>query len=430
MLLGTYDPKREAPTVSRAPFHDLTVTVDPADAGFDRDRLTRLDRHFRRYVDDGRLAGWQLALTRGGELVHHVTSGHRDRERSLPVEPDTVWRIYSMTKPITSVAALTLWEEGAFELHDPVSRFLPAFGAARVWRGGTWAKPLLDPMTEPMEMWHLLSHTAGLTYGFMYSHPVDELYRKAGFEWGTPSSADLAELCDQLAELPLLYQPGAEWAYSMSIDVLGRVLEVITGQPLDEVLRTRVLDPLGMVDTAFHVPEADAGRLAALYGAHPSTGGAIPLDAAGRAALTPPAAFLGGGGLVSTAADYLRFAEMLRRGGDLDGVRVLSPRTVAYAASNHLPGGADLTAFGRPLFSETTFDGVGFGLVGSVTIDPVTAKVPGSRGDFGWGGAASTTFWVDPVLDLTCVFMTQLLPSSTHPIRSQLKQLVHQAIVG
>jgi CubicO group peptidase (beta-lactamase class C family) len=195
------------------------------------------------------------------------------------------------------------------------------------------------------------------------------------------------------------------------------------------VLRTRIFEPLGMVDTGFSVPPADADRMAMLYGAHPATSLATRMEAGAKAAFSPPSAFLGGGGLVSTTGDYLRFAEMLRCKGQLDGVRLLSPRTVEYATQNHLPGGADLTAFGRPLHAETTFDGVGFGLLGSVTIDPVTAKVPGSVGDFGWGGAASTTFWVDPVDDIVCTFMTQLLPSSTHPIRSQLKQLVQQAIV-
>ena len=407
----------------------LTPEVAPSDVGLDAGRLARIDDHFRRYVDDGRLAGWQLTVSRGGSLAHVSSAGHRDRETGTPVTADTIWRIYSMSKPITSVAALMLWEEGRFELKDPVSRFLPEFAEPRVWRNGSVTRPMLDPIVEPMQMWHLMTHTSGLTYGFLYAHPVDELYRRAGFEWGTPPGADLAELCTQLARLPLLFQPGSEWNYSMSIDVLGRVLEVITGQSLDQILRTRIFEPLGMVDTGFSVPPDDADRVAMLYGAHPTTSLAMRMDAAAQGAFSPPSAFLGGGGLVSTTGDYLRFAEMLRRKGELDGVRLLSPRTVDYAASNHLPGGADLTAFGRPLFSETTFDGVGFGLLGSVTIDPITAKVPGSIGDHGWGGAASTTFWVDPVEDLVCTFMTQLLPSSTHPIRSQLKQMVRQAVI-
>jgi CubicO group peptidase (beta-lactamase class C family) len=407
----------------------LATEIDPLEVGLDPTRLARIDSHFRGYVADGRLPGWAVAVTRGGRLAHLTTYGNADVDARQPVETDTIWRIYSMTKPITSVAAMMLWEEGAFELKDPVSKFLPAFADLKVWRSGSTTNPRLEPVSEPMEMWHLLTHTAGLTYGFMFAHPVDELYRRAGFEWGVPPKASLAEVCDRLADLPLLFQPGTEWNYSMSIDVLGRVIEVIAAQPLDEFLRNRVLRPLGMHDTGFHVPEDRAHRLARLYGAHPATNRAVPLDAAGEAAKRPPAAHLGGGGLVSTLGDYLRFTEMLRCRGELDGVRLLGPRTVDYMTTNHLPGGADLTTFGRPLFSETTYDGVGFGLLGSVTIDPVKAKVPGSVGEFGWGGAASTTFFVDPVEDITCVFMTQLLPSSTHPLRSELKQLVHQAII-
>jgi CubicO group peptidase (beta-lactamase class C family) len=406
----------------------LEPTAAPEDVGLSSSRLARIGRHFGRYVDDGRLAGWSCTVSRGGDLVHVATGGHRDREAGLPVESDTIWRIYSMTKPITSVAALMLWEEGRFELKDPVAAYLPEFADQRVWRAGSVTAPVLEPVTEPMQLWHLMTHTAGLTYGFMYAHPVDELYRRAGFEWGTPNG-DLAEVCTKLSALPLLFQPGTEWNYSMSIDVLGRVLEVIDGRPLDEILRTRIFEPLGMVDTGFHAPESSHERVAALYGASPDDRRAVRLSGAETAALAPPAALLGGGGLVSTTPDYLRFAEMLRGGGVLDGERLLSPRTVAYAASNHLPGGADLTAFGRPLFAETTFDGVGFGLFGSVTIDPVANKALGSVGDAGWGGAASTFFWIDPVEDLVVTFMTQLLPSSTHPIRSELKVLVHQALV-
>jgi CubicO group peptidase (beta-lactamase class C family) len=236
-------------------------------------------------------------------------------------------------------------------------------------------------------------------------------------------------MCDVLAGLPLLFQPGTEWNYSMGLDVLGRVLEVVSGQPLDELMRTRLLEPLGMTESSWHVPEEHHTRVARLYGANPATGKAMKLDMMGDAALKPPQAFLGGGGMQSTAGDYQRFVQMLANGGELDGVRVLSPRTVRYMASNHLPNNADLTAFGRPLFSETAFDGVGFGLGVSVTLDPVKGRVAGSPGEFAWGGAASTAFWVDPVEDLTVTFFTQLLPSSVHPIRSQLKQLVYQSIV-
>jgi CubicO group peptidase (beta-lactamase class C family) len=335
-----------------------------------------------------------------------------------------------MTKPITSVLALMLWEEGLFELKDPVARFLPEFAEQRVWRSGTATAPNLEPVTEPMLLWHLLTHTSGLTYGFMHAHPVDAMYRAAGFDTATPRTDDLAAQCAALARLPLVFQPGSEWNYSMSIDVLGRVIEVITGQTLDEAMRTRVLEPLGMHDTGFQLPDDQAHRLATIYTVPAGRDSLVALGGVTRSVLAPPTALLGGGGLVATTSDYLRFAEMLRGRGQLDGTRLLSPRTVDFATRNHLPGGVDLTEFGRPLFSETTYDGVGFGLLGSVTIDPVKAKVPASVGDFGWGGAASTFFWVDPVEDLVCVFMTQLLPSGSLPLRSQLKQMVHQALIG
>ena len=408
----------------------LKPEVDPAEVGFDAGRLEVLDRRMRRYVDDGLLPGWLVAVSRHGQLAHVSTYGQRDIEAGLTVETDTIWRIYSMTKPITAVAALVAWEQGLFELNDPVSRFIPAFAETRVFRVGSAVAYDTDPVTEAMRVWHLFTHTAGLTYGFMQSHPVDALYRKAGFEWGLPDEAkSLADVCDHLAALPLLFQPGAEWQYSMGLDVLGRVVEVAAGVPFDEFVQAHVLDPLGMTDTVWQVDGSRTDRLAALYAPTPGTLEVFRYDVMGERATTPPVAPMGGGGLCGTAGDYVRFAEMLRGKGELDGVRILAPNTVDFMASNHLPGNADLTAFGRPLFAETTFDGVGFGLGVSVTIDPVKGKVPGSVGDFGWGGAATTSYWVDPVRDMTVVFMTQLLPSSTHPVRSQLKQLVHSALV-
>ncbi len=406
----------------------LKVEIDPRELGMDPTRLATMDRHFQRYVDDGRLPGWLLAVARHGQLGHVATYGQRDVEAGLPVETDTIFRIYSMTKPITAVAALVLFERGGFELNDPVRQHLPAFERLRVWRGGSAVRPETEPVTEEMRLWHLFTHTSGLTYGFMQAHPVDALYRKAGFEWGVPPGVDLAGVCELLADLPLVFQPGTEWNYGMSTDVLGMVVESITGEPFADFVQREVLDPLGMTETTWWVDETRADRLAALYIPTPGTGSAMRYDPMGNAATSAPSATLGGGGLCSTAGDYLRVAEMLRRRGELDGTRILAPSTVDFMARNHLPGDADLTTFGRPLFSETTFDGVGFGLGVSVTIDPVRAKVPGSIGDHGWGGAASTSYWVDPVRDLAVVFMTQLLPSNTHPIRSQLKQLVHAAL--
>jgi len=408
---------------------DLVPEADPADLGLDAERLRRIDRHFDRYVDDGRLPGYLAVVARDGRIVHVASGGRRDLESGAPVEPDTLWRIYSMTKPVTTVAAMMLWEEGAFELKDPVARFIPGFADARVYLRGPATKPLTAPVVEPICIWHLMTHTSGLTYGFHHTHAVDEIYRTHGFEWSTPPGLDLAACCDVWAGLPLAFQPGAEWLYSVATDVLGRIVEVVSGQSLDAFFAERILGPLGMRDTGFFAPPEEHGRLAALYVADPETGRATRFDQMGAAALGPPDALSGGGGLVSTAADYHRFTRMLLLEGELDGVRLLGPRTVRYMARNHLPGGADLEAFGRPLFAETTFEGVGFGLGFSVLEDAAAGRVPGSVGEFAWGGAASTAFWVDPLERLTVLFFTQLLPSSAHPIRTQLRQLVHQALV-
>jgi CubicO group peptidase (beta-lactamase class C family) len=408
---------------------DLKIEVDAGEVGFDEIRLARIDRHFEAYVDDGRLPGWLLLVSRGGKLVHLAGYGNRDKENALPVETDTLWRIFSMTKPITSVAAMMLYEDGAFELKDLVSRFIPSFENLHVYRAGSAVNATTIPATEPMRIWHLLTHTAGLTYGFHYAHPVDAMYRAAGFEWGTPPGVDLAGACDAWAKLPLLFQPGTEWNYSVATDVLGRIVEVASGQTLDRFFAERIFDPLGMTDTAFSVGDADAERLAALYVADPATRVPIRNDAMGAMGLRPPTFLSGGGGLISSAADYHRFTQMLVRGGELDGVRLLGTRTLRYMTRNHLPGGVDLEAFGRPLFAETTFEGVGFGLGFSVVDNPVANKVVSTKGEFAWGGAASTAFWVDPAEDITCLFFTQLVPSSTHPIRSQLKQLVYQALI-
>ena len=412
---------------------ELKTEIDPAEAGFDPARLARVGRHFARYVDDGRLPGWLITVSRYGRLVHVSSYGQRDLEAGLPVEPDTLWRIYSMTKPITSVAAMMLYEEGGFELTDPVSAYIPSFADARVYRGGPDQRPVTVPATEPVRIWHLLTHTSGLTYGFHHVHPVDAMYRGAGYEWGTPAGVTLAEACDRWARFPLLFQPGTEWNYSVSTDVLGRVVEVVSGQSLPEFFRGRIFGPLGMDAATFLVGDEDAGRLAALYTRNPADGRATRLDALGATIRDPRAMPSGGGGLAATAADYLRFLQLLlgtadSPPGELDGVRLLGPRTVHYMTTNHLPGGTDLETFGRPLFAEAPFRGVGFGLGFAVVLDPVAGKVPGSPGEASWGGAASTAFWLDQAEELAVTFYTQLLPSSAYPIRPQLRQLVYQAL--
>lgn len=404
-------------------------TADPDALGFDPARLARIDTHFARYVDDGRLAGWQIVVTRRGETVHASTHGMRDREAGLPVEPDTLWRIYSMTKPLTSVAAMQLWEQGRFELNDEVSRYIPAFADVRVYDRGSSQLPWTVPAAEPVRIWHLLTHTAGLTYGFMHTHVADAVYRARGYEWGVPPGTDLATACDAWAGMPLLFQPGSRWGYSVATDVLGRLVEVLSGQPLDAYFAEHVTGPLGMVDTCFWVEPERADRLAALYSPSPADGTAVRLDAFGAAALTAPTFLSGGGGLVSTAADYSRFTQLLLGGGEAGGTRLLGSRTMAFMVQNHLPGGLDLGALSTGGFAETTFDGVGFGLGFATVLDPRPAKTLASPGEFFWGGAASTAFWVDPAEEITALLMTQLLPSSTHPLRPQLRQLVYSALV-
>lgn len=405
----------------------LEIESEPAAAGFDAKRLRRLDAHFEKYVDDGRLAGWEIVLARHGKPVHVSRYGNRDIESGAPVEPGTLWRIFSMSKPITSVAAMMLFEEGAFDLTDPIARWLPEFAEPRVYVKGSALSPLTEPATEPIRVWHLLSHTSGLTYGFHHAHPVDAMYRQAGFEWGSPPGLDLAGCVREFAKLPLVFQPGSEWNYSVATDVLGRFVEVVSGQPLDEFFAQRIFEPLGMTDTSFGTDDTD--RLAALYVAEPGTGKAVRNEAFGKVGVGKPVYLSGGGGLVSTALDYHRFTRFLLGEGELDGVRLLSPRTVRLMTSNHLPGDVDLETYGRPLFAEMPFHGFGFGLGFSVLKDPVAAKTLSSTGEYAWGGAASTAFWVDPATGITASFFTQLLPSSTHPIRQQLRQLVYQALL-
>ena len=407
----------------------VKVDVDAEEVGFDAQRLARIDEHFKTYVDDGRLPGWLVLVSRAGKIAHLSTYGKRDEEAGLPVEEDSLFRVYSMTKPITSVAAMMLYEEGAFQLTDPVSKFIPSFANLRVFRGGTSNKPVLVPAVEPVRIWHLLTHTSGLTYGFHYAHPVDAIYRSAGFEFGTRRGLDLEQTCDAWAELPLQFQPGTEWNYSVSTDVLGRVVEVASGMTLDRFFAERIFEPLGMTDTAFHVDESEHERLGALYALPAGSTQRVRHDAMGNNALSRPEFLSGGGGLVSTAADYHRFVQMLLGGGELDGTRLLGSRTVAYMSRNHLPGGVDIETFGRPINAETGSAGIGFGLGFGVVDDPAAVKGLCSRGEYHWGGLASTAFWVDPSEEITVVFLTQLMPSSAYPIRPELRQLVYQALV-
>lgn len=407
---------------------ELRVQIEPKQVGFSAARLGRIDEHFRAYVDDGRLPGYSITVARGGHLAHVSTYGYRDVETQSPTTLDTVYRLYSMTKPVTSVALLMLVEEGKLRLTDLVSDYIPSFAQTRVWRTGTVLKPITDPVTEPMHIWHLLTHTAGLTYGFLYADVVDDIYRRAGFEMGVGQNQSLAEVCDRYAALPLLFQPGTSWNYSVATDVLGRVIEIVSGMSLDKFLAKKILEPLGMHDTAFCTSADKHDRLATLYGVNESTGGLKRLEAVGNGAKSMPVYLSGGGGLVSTAFDYYLFLQVLANRGALGDVRLLSPTSIALMTMNHLPNNQDVSTFGRALGEEIYFDGVGFGLGVSVVIDQAKTRALCPNGTYGWGGMASTVFWVDPVEEVTAMFFTQLMPSTTYPVRPYLRQLVYQAI--
>jgi CubicO group peptidase (beta-lactamase class C family) len=402
--------------------------VDPVEVGLDAGRLAVLDTHFARYVDSGKLAGWQLVVSRRGQVAHASVYGRRDLEADLPVTPDTLWRIYSMTKPITSVAAMMLWEEGRFELTDEISRWLPEFAEVRVFDKGSALRPYTVPAIEPIRVWHLLTHTSGLTYGFHQTNVVDALYRAAGFDLVPTPGQDLAAVSAAWAKLPLLFQPGTGWGYGVSTDVLGRLIEVVSGQALDEFVSQRILEPLKMTDARWWVEQADASRLAALYTPDRQTGQATRSDFLGAGALREPAYVSGGAGLVCSAADYHRFTQMLLRQGELDGVRLLGSRTLRFMTRNHLPDGKDLDQLSTGGFAETTLEGIGFGLGFAIVDNPIPSRTPSTPGSYYWGGLASTAFWVDPVEELTVALFTQLAPSSTYPLRPQLRQLVYSAL--
>ena len=393
----------------------MTLRLDP-------DRLARVTRHFARYVDDGRLAGFSVRVGHRDEIALDASYGLADREAGKEVAADTLWRIYSMTKPITSIAAMLLWEDGLLDLNDPISRWLPEFAEMRVYDKGSLTNPFTVPATEPIRVWQLLSHTSGLTYGFLQTSVVDGLYRQAGFDLSNPPGLDLAQTVERWADLPLLFQPGTRWGYGVSTDVLGRLVEVVSGQSFESVVQQRILTPLGMTDTVWHT---ESDRLAALYASVNNQ--AVRYDAFGKVS-RPPLAHLGGSGLVSSVDDYWRLCRMLLGRGELDGVRVLAPRTLEVMTRNHLPRGLDLAALSTGGFAETSFDGIGFGLGFAITLDGAAGHSAARPGDYFWGGLASTAFWVDPVDDLAAVFMTQLIPSSTYPIRAELRQLVQSSL--
>jgi CubicO group peptidase (beta-lactamase class C family) len=402
--------------------------VSPEAVGLSSAGLARIDDHLRaRYVDAGRIAGALTLVARRGKVAFLSPVGQMDRERSKPMRADTIFRIYSMTKPVASVALMMLHERGAFQLGDPVHKWLPAWEHLRVYKYGQHPNFVTVAADRAMTVRDLLTHTSGLSYGIMERTHLDAAYRKLSIGDGPGT---LADMMAKLSQLPLAFSPGARWGYSVATDVVARLVEILSGERFDDYLFNHIFQPLGMVDTGFTVAADKVPRFASNYVRSPDGGMTLFDDAVDSKYARPKTLLLGTSGLVSTAVDYLRFAEMLRRGGELDGARILGPRTVRHMTANHLPGGADLAAIAtESSFSEVRYEGVGFGLGFHVSIDPVRAQVPGSVGEYGWGGMASTAFWVDPAEDLTVVFMTQLVPSSALTVRSELKSIVYGAIL-
>ena len=422
----------------------------PESLGLSAERLGRIAARFDAYVDEGKIPGYLVLIARRGKAAYLHRYGLRDVEAALPVEEDTIFRIYSMTKPITSVAVLTLYERSLLHLDDPASEYIPGFGELEIYASGDEHSWRTAPAEREMSIRDLLTHTSGLTYGHMHAHPVDAMYRQRRFF--EDAEMTLEDFAAGLSELPLLFSPGTRWSYSVATDVLGCIIEVISGKRLDQYFADEILAPLGMVDTAFTIAPDKVGRFAANY--ERDGAGFRLIDQPGESSYaSQPKLPSGGGGLISTANDYLRFAQMLLNKGEFQGERILSRRTVELMTSNHLPGGCDLANMGYTIHSdtrsegvgmglgarhnlrrggartETRHEGVGFGLGGSVLLDPAAAQILASPGEFAWGGAASTFFWIDPREEMTAIFLTQLMPSSSYPIRRELRVLANQAIV-
>ena len=401
--------------------------------GLDAGRLERITDHIERnYIGPQKIAGCQISVARHGHSAYQKSFGSMDLERGKPMMDDAIFRIYSMTKPITSIALMTLYEKGYFQLNDPVSRFVPSWKKHRVWVSGEGEDMVTEAPKRPVSFKDVLSHSGGFTYGGGLpgvgdQHPVDKIYR--GLKVRSVGGKDsMMEFLDKLGQVPLLYQPGERWMYSLATDICGALVEVISGKPFAQYLQEEIFGPLGMTDTAFFVAPDKIDRFCANYQRGPDKKLKVMDDPMTSEFTREPGFKSGGGGLTGTTADYMRFCEMLRRGGELDGHRVIGPRTLEMMHMNHLAGGKDLTLMAIGGFSETANEGVGFGLGFASTMSQTQTATLGS-GDYYWGGAASTIFWVDPKEDLSVVFMTQLMPSGTFNFRGQLKSLIYSAII-
>lgn len=404
-------------------------TGDPGKAGFDANRLDRLKTWMQRYIDAGKIPFGHVVVSRDGMPIFSHHAGMADLEAGRPYTEDALVRFFSMTKPVTAVAYMQLEEQGLVHLDDPLEKWLPEFAQTPVFERVAPRVNSRRPRRQSIRMHDLLRHTSGLTYGLFMGDPVaaEYLRERTDFE---PHDGTLADVCARLARIPLAHEPGERWTYSVSLDVLGRVIEVVSGKPLDQYFQDHILGPLGMDDTAFQVPAEKKHRLTALY--NKTADEKLELDETGEGASkadqsNPVTCFSGGSGLVGTMADYLKFVEMLRNGGQgANGAQILGARTVKLMASNHLEG--DIASMGVDSFAEVSFHGVGFGLGMYSILDPAKTGMICTPGEFGWGGLASTVFWVDPVEGVTTVFLTQQIPSSGYPLRRELRAHVYGAL--
>ena len=401
--------------------------VTPESVGLDSGQLARVSEHLgSRYVGPGKIPGSITLVARRGQPCFLDIQGHRDVERAAPMTEDTILRIYSMSKPITSLAIMTLLERGLFSLDDPVHRFIPAWRDLRVWRGGSFPLFETERTQRPMTIRDLLMHTSGLTYDFLRATNIDYAYRKLQVGLVRPGYS-LENMIDQLAQLPLEFSPGERWNYSLATDVLGYLVEVISGQSLADYLRAVIFEPLGMADTSFEIAPDKVARFASCYQRNQQK--EMELSDDGQHSQYAQCSFhSGGGGLISTVGDYYRFCQMLLGGGTVDGTRIIGSRTLAFMTDNHLPGGVDLSEMATGGFSESSYSGVGFGLGFASKLDPVRNGFPASTGSYFWGGLASTLFWVDPAEELVVIFMTQLMPSRTFNFRGQLENIIYAAL--
>jgi len=405
------------------------MSVKPEDVSLSSKQLDRIEKHLKtRYIDPEKIAGCLTLVARKGQIAYLQPLGLMDKERNKPMREDTIFRIYSMTKPITSVSLMMLYEEGYFQLTDPVWKFIPEWRNLRVYEAGNYPNFMTTRPKRHMTIRDLFTHTSGLTYGFMERTNVDAAYRKTVVQEQGRNKGTLKDMIDKLAKLPLEFSPGDYWNYSVSTDVLGYLVEVMSGMSFDEYLKSKIFEPLGMVDTGFYVPPQKQDRFSSNYERTPDKKLRLIDDPMNGLFSQPVTFFSGGGGLVSTANDYFRFCQMVLNGGELDGVRILGRKTVEYMTTNHLPGGKDMASMTVSTYEQVAPEGSGFGLGFSVILSAVDAGVIGSAGEYSWGGAASTAFWIDPAEDLIAIFLTQFMPNATFNFRGQLKTIIYPAL--